>query len=414
MTIRVPGDTWEVLRQNIIETFTPGTPINETELFAGRQQTVNQLQDIVLEPGRHAVIYGGRGVGKTSIANTFHRALNSPTRHILADRVNCDIGDTFDSLWRKVFRRFRSVHEDGSEHRVDKEHTAPITPDDVLSQLRNFSPNDCPIIILDEFDRIQDTNCKALTADTLKALSDFTVNCTVIIVGVARSITELISSHASITRAIVQVPMQRMSREELQSILTVRSKRLGITFENDALWRITFLSAGLPFFTHSLGKHSALLAVAARRSKVTELDVFSAMKDSLADIDYSMRESYVKATEKIYRKANIFPQVLAACALADMDALGRFAAADVEAPLSDIAGREMKTSAFGFHLNELSRPERGALLEKSGERRTFRFQFTDPRMQPFVVMQSLSDGIIDDRILMKFTIRRQRDLPISP
>lgn len=406
----VADEDWLALRHDIVEAFTPGTPISETELFAGRRQTIQQLQDIVIEPGRHAVIYGGRGVGKTSLANTFYRPLNRTNRPILPVRINCDSGDSFDSMWRKVFRRLKFTDQDGSVLWADEAHPDAITPDDVVSELGSISPTQCPIVILDEFDRLVDPQCKNLTADTVKALSDFTANCTLIIVGVAKSISELISSHASIIRALVQVPMSRMERDELEAIITVRAKRLGISFDELAIWRITFFSAGLPFFTHSLGKHSALRAINERVTNVTESHVFAAIKDCLADADYSMLESYVKATEKIYRKENLFPQVLAACALADMDSLGRFNAVGVEEPLSAIMAKPVKSSAFGFHLNELSRPERGSIFEKSGERRTYRFNFTDPRMQPFVVMKSLDCGLISTELVERFAINRQRQL----
>ncbi len=404
---------WEALRGEVLETFTPGTPINESELFAGRQQTIRKLQDTVLEPGRHAVVYGGRGVGKTSLANTFHRDLHRPTRQVLVERINCDMGDDFDSLWRKVFRRLKYTAQDGSISWADAAHPDPISPDDVVAEFGSFNPTLCPIVILDEFDRLQDQTCKDLTADTIKALSDFTVNCTVIIVGVARSITELLASHASITRALVEVPMARMSRAEMEAIISVRAKRLGIAFDEDATWRITYFSAGLPFFTHAFGKHAALRAISAKRRRVKESDVMEAMHDCLEDVDYSMKESYVRATEKIYRKENMFPQVLAACALADTDSLGRFTLLNVEGPLSEIMGKPLKSPAFAFHLNELCKPERGAVLEKEGTRRTYRFQFVDSRMQPYIVVRALAEGIITDSTLKKFEVKRQRELSLT-
>lgn len=404
---------WEALRGEVLEAFTPGTPINETELFAGRQETIRRLQDTVLEPGRHAVVYGGRGVGKTSLANTFHKGLNRPTRPVLVERINCDIGDTFDSLWRKVFRRLKYTASDGSVSWADTAHPGLISPDDVVAEFSSFNASLCPIVILDEFDRLQDQACKNLTADTIKALSDFTVNCTVVIVGVARSITELIASHASISRALVEVPMARMSRDEMEAIISVRAKRLGLTFDEEATWRITYFSAGLPFFTHAFGKHAALRAIAVKRRRVKEADVFDAMHDCLRDVDYSMQESYVRATEKIYRKANMFPQVLAACALADMDSLGRFTLSDVEQPLSTIMAKQLKSPSFAFHLNELCKPERGSVLVKEGARRTYRFQFVDPRMQPYVVMRALADNIITDGTLKTFEVKRQRALTLT-
>jgi Cdc6-like AAA superfamily ATPase len=405
-------EDWLALRQEIIETFTPGTPINEVELFAGRRDRIQQLQDTVLEPGRHAVIHGERGVGKSSIANTFYRPLHQPTRLIQAVRINCDAADTFDSLWRKVFKRIARTTLDGHEIWADEAHKNKITPDDVVAELSSFNLQQCPIIVIDEFDRVQEDECRNLVADTVKTLSDFTVNCTVVLVGVAKNVTALIANHASVSRALVQVPMRRMTREELEDVVSVRLKRMGMSIEDDALWRITFFSAGLPFYTHSLGKYSALLAVANRRTKIAESDVFGAMESCLADVDHSIRESYTRATERIYRKPNLFTQVLAACALTDVDSLGQFTPTSVEAPLSAILGTETKSSAFGFHLNELTKAERGSVFEKAGERRYYKLSFKEPLMQPYIIMKCLHDQIVSREVLEKFAINRQRGLSI--
>ena len=131
---------WATARNEVIENFTPGTPINEADLFAGRQDTVRQLQDTVLEPGRHAIIFGERGVGKTSIANVFHRSLNTETRHLHVIRINADAADTFDSLWRKVFRRLKRG-EDGAAVWADQAHPEAITPDDVQIEMADFYPH---------------------------------------------------------------------------------------------------------------------------------------------------------------------------------------------------------------------------------------------------------------------------------
>lgn len=400
-------EDWRNLEFEIVQTFTPGTPIQEAELLAGRPDTIRQLQNAVMEPGRHALMYGERGAGKTSIANTFYRALNRPTMTVLAVRVNCDVVDTFESLWRKVFRRIKITSEDGVQSWADEHHPSPLTVDDVVAELSSFREEYCPIIVIDEFDRVEDIKCKTLMADIIKALSDYAVNCTLIIVGVAKSVTTLIHNHASISRALLQVPMRRMTRQELAEIVTLRLRRIGMSIEETALWRITYFSAGLPFYTHSLGKHAALRAVSQKRKRITEKDVFDAMADCLEDADYSVKEAYVRATEKIYRKANMFAETLAACALTEPDALGQFSAVSVEGPFSEIMGKKITTASFGFRLNELSRPERGQLLEKTGERRTFRFQFIDPLMQPYIVMRSLQSGLITEQMVATRLIQPQ-------
>jgi len=53
----------------------------------------------------------------------------------------------------------------------------------------------------------------------IKEFYDFSITTTVIIVGVAENISELIEDHASISRAIVQIPLNRMSSIELKEII---------------------------------------------------------------------------------------------------------------------------------------------------------------------------------------------------
>jgi DNA polymerase III delta prime subunit len=406
-------EDWAILRQEIIGSFTPGQPINEADLFAGRSEQIQNLKDTALEPGKHGLIYGERGVGKTSIANIFYRDLNTELRPVLAVRVNCDTFDDFVSLWRKVFRRIKySDSVNGSEKWADQSYTNDISLDNVQIELSTFNENQRPIIILDEFDRITDENCKILITDLIKALSDYSVNCTVIIVGVAKSVTDLLKGHESIARALRQVRMPRMSQEEMSQIVLTRLRRTRMRIDDDALWRITFFSSGLPFYTHSLGKYSALCAITQKRLQIREVDVFEAMLPCINDVDFSIKESYVRATERIYRKDNIFKQVLAGCALAEVDPLGEFNAAKVEKPLSAIMGDIYKTQSFAFHLNELSKPARGRILSRSGERRTYKLRFVDPLMQPYIVMNSLSENIITPEILERFAIKRQKTLSI--
>jgi Cdc6-like AAA superfamily ATPase len=404
-------EDWQILRAEIIAAFTPGQPINEADLFAGRALEIQRLQDTAVEVGKHALIYGDRGVGKTSIANIFHRALDTRFRKVYPIQINAARTDTFTTLWKKAFRRIKRTDDKG-EWWAEDAHPGDISPDDVQIELGGFNPNEMPIVVIDEFDRVEDETAKVLMTDTIKAMSDYGVNCTVVLVGVGESVTDLIRGHESISRSLSQIQMPRMSDGEMRDIALTRLRRLSMAISDDALWRIAYHAAGLPFYVHSLAKHAALKAVSEKRRRIEERDVAAAFMECTRDVDYSIEASYVRATERIYRKPNIFPQVLAACALAERDSLGKFGAADVEAPLSAIMGSEYKTQSFAFHLNELCTEDRGNVLRKSGSRRTYRFQFKDAVMQPFVVMKSLTGEIITQDVLNRFALKRQKALSI--
>ncbi len=278
---------WKALRVEVLETFTPGPPINEIAQFAGRKATIQRLQDIAIERARHAIIFGERGVGKTSLANIFHKDLNSETRKVREIAVDADTGDSFDSLWRKVFRR---IQWEGEEGTLDLQFSGVIEPDHVFLQLSRFGQNEIPIIIIDEYDRIADETCRVLMTDLIKALTRLQNNPTIVLVGVAENILTLVRDHASISRNLLQVPMQRMTNEEISEVITSRTKHLRMRISSDAVWRIAYFSAGLPFYAHSLGKYSALTAIAKQSLNIGEDTVLQSIEACMADVNYTIAD----------------------------------------------------------------------------------------------------------------------------
>src|SRR5262245_47987345 len=93
--------------------FTPTAPIDERSLFAGRDSQVRRVVDAINQKGQHAIIFGERGVGKTSLANVLSSFLSGQADIILAPRVNCDSDDTFDSVWTKVFEHIETTKAGG-------------------------------------------------------------------------------------------------------------------------------------------------------------------------------------------------------------------------------------------------------------------------------------------------------------
>lgn len=403
-------EDWATLWNEITDAFSPGAPIQERDLFAGRAPELQALIDAVHQRGRHAVLFGERGVGKTSLANILPLTITNPTREVASVRVNASPNDSFDSLWRKVFKRF-SYAEAGAPsvtRKISDELPAELAPDDVQLALEGFSDNQIPVVILDEFDRIEDRSVTRLVADTIKALSDYSVNVTIVVVGVAEDVASLISGHESISRSLLQVKMPRMSQDELGDIIAKRYKKLGMAATADVLWKITFLSRGLPYYTHLLAMYAARNAVSHKRKMVNEKDLDEAMKIALSDIDQMIRERYLSATVSQRPNETLYEPILLACALAVSDELGRFQQSAVTLPLNKIVpGRSYAPATFAFHMNAFCTPQRQNVLERLGEARNYRYRFTDPMMQPFVILKGLNDGRISDEIADIFSARRQ-------
>lgn len=391
--------------------FTPGAPINARQLFSGRIDQVNKILDTVSQRGYHVILFGERGVGKTSLSNVLTEFLDDAGTgdKFLLPRVNCDASDNFSTLWRKQLQDIITTESrpdfgfnaDAIEVNRNVLDTLPehLSPDDVRRALEQLSKGVILVPIFDEFDRLRDGHVATLMADTIKALSDYSVDATVLLIGVADSVSELIHEHQSIERALVQIPMPRMSQRETGQIVIAGLARLSMTIEDDALDEISRLSQGLPYITHLLALHSTRATLQKDRLSIVAEDVDVGICRSLEQWQQSIKSAYHEATRS-HQPGHIYKEVLLACALARTDELGYFSAADVREPLRAFTGRLYDIPNFARHLKELSEERRGNMLQRVGEKRRLRYRFDSPLMRPFIVMKGLSDGLID-----KFQIR---------
>jgi len=377
--------------------FRPTAPIDDQTLFSGRTKQRGILIDVICQRGQHGIVYGERGVGKTSLANVLSPYLESMGNvSVIAPHVNCDTGDDFSSLWKKVFGQIRLTRKrrnigfvEGAEDIASSAVDAlpeKISPDDVQHTLSLLGGGAVLVIIIDEFDRLPREHTR-LFADTIKTLSDYSIPATILLVGVADNVGQLLEAHESIERAIVQVPMPRMSKEELQTILTSCMQKIGVTMKNEVTEAIAELSHGLPHYTHLLGQYSTWEAIDDGKLVVALEHLQKATQRALENTNQSIKELYHKATSSP-RKDCIFKEVLLACSLAEVDGLGYFAAADVRTPLQKIAEKPYGIAAFTKHLHAFCEKERGSILERTGQKFSYRFRFRNPLLQPYVILLS--------------------------
>ena len=357
------------------------------------------------------MIFGERGVGKTSLAATMADILKGTD---ICARANCDSTDTFTTIWRKALEEIRLVQEISGAGFAPEKKKAIMTAADSLRAQEEISPNDVRrvlqglaeldevVIFIDEFDRLEDASSRDLFADTIKTLSDQLVPATLVLVGVADNLDQLIAEHRSVERAVIQIAMPRMSTKELAQIVD-RVKDAGMKIDGEARERITRLSQGLPHYAHLLSQAAALSAVDRKSKSIRLSDVDTATERSIEDAQESIISAYHRAT--MSTRETLYPQVVLACALARGDDLGYFASSDVREPLSAIMGRPYDIPAYSQHLNELSDQsgERGPVLQKIGTTRKFRFRFINPLLQPYVVMRGLAEDAIDNALLERFT-----------
>lgn len=384
----------------VSEAFRPAAPVDRRSLFAGRTEQIADVFAAVAQPGQHAVIYGERGVGKTSLASVSVELLTGA--RVLTARATCDVSDDFGSVWRKALDEIvlhSTTQAVGFGERIDSTSRPaselfgvdPITPDAVRRALQRVAQHGQFAVFIDEFDRLRDVESRILFADTIKTLSDRLVGATVFLIGVADSVGELIREHRSIERALVQIHMPRMTPAELAEIATTGITSARMQIAASAVRKVTTLSQGLPHYTQLLTQLAAQAALGRRRVDVTSKDVDFAVGRAIERAQQSIVEAYREATSDV---SQISPRVLLACALAQEDEFGFFSATDARAALGRIVDKPVGRAAFSQRLAALADDTRHAVLHKHGPSKAPRYRFSDPLLQPYVAMRGVSEGII--------------------
>lgn len=400
--------------------FQPRTPITTKDLFAGRWNELTRVADAVNQPGLHVVIYGERGVGKTSLANVvaptiwaldnYGKKEEDPFKQRLVMKAVASSGDRFSEIWRKLFKDVTWQGDRPAVGLLPNRRQQRTTIREAFSLDKDLSVDDVrkvlvnmpgAVFIVDEFDRAARETSRQLT-DLIKALSDYAVDSTIILVGVSDTVDQLVADHASISRALVEILLPRMEAEELKVILQKAEEKLSVRFSADAVKFIVNVSQGLPHYTHMIGLHAVRTAATDRLSEEIErADVFEALEKAVKDAEQTVTDKHVKATHSAHKEA-LYRHVLLACALAaarSHDAVGYFNPASVVGPLSEILGREVAIATFSNHLSEFCQDKRGKVLERQGEPWGYRFRFSDPLLVPLAFMNAVATKIVDQEKL---------------
>jgi len=338
------------------------------------------------------------------MSNVLADFLQGAGQQIVAPRVVCDTSDSYSTLWRRIFAQIRitssktlsiGLKPEEKQEAVSLADQLPeeISPDVVRTAVADIAHNCLLIMIIDEFDRFADSHQTRLFADTVEILSDYAIGATIVMVGVADAVDQLIEGHESVLRNLVQIPLPRMSLDELQEIVTGRLPQIGLGITDGALEKICLLSRGLPHYTHLISQYAAWEAIESGNPRIEEFHVGKATKSAIDNSQQTIQSDYHLATMSP-RKDSLYAQVLLACALAECDDFGYFAAADVRNPMSSIMGREYDIPSFSRHLKTFCGESRGKFLQEIGQKYQRRFRFRNPLAQPYVVLRGIAEGLV--------------------
>ncbi|MES2053279.1 MAG: hypothetical protein V4455_15045, partial [Pseudomonadota bacterium] len=94
-----------ITKSGVRNIFTPHAPVKLQELLFGRAEALKQLVNQVHTPGAFPILFGDRGVGKTSIAMvvlTLIRMSNTHSGKTYFDSKRCSSSETIESIFEKT------------------------------------------------------------------------------------------------------------------------------------------------------------------------------------------------------------------------------------------------------------------------------------------------------------------------
>lgn len=387
--------------------FTPHQPIQTTKLFFGREQQVAKLIEHINTPGQHALLYGDRGVGKSSLAIVASKLLlDNLTKGKLYTK-RCDSDDTFETIvaeplqatgfFDQPIERFEKKTEGGfarlktlfADAGVDTKTEKGST---LLARQIRIQPSTAAeyingrdgLLLVDEADAIKDPDDKRKLAEFIKQLSDSASPFKVLVVGISHTAAELTGAHPSVQRCLKETHLQRMSSDEIREIIVGGADQLDLKFEDDAVDKIVALSAGYPHFTHLLCLKCAENAIADDHKSISKNDIREAMDQAVGDAEGTLRSQY----ERAVRSADTDMYRVTVLAAAEIDA-DEFTAGQLRKSIEVVCGTPIEQNALNNYLTKLVARDESSILKRLAKGV---YRFTDPRMPSYV---KIANGIVD-------------------
>jgi hypothetical protein len=311
-------------------------------MFAGRLPVLSRLIEVIEDRLSHVVVFGERGIGKTSLLHIL-ADLAAESRYLVV-RGTCGAGSRFDEMFRNLlsevpvlYLRNLSPTDHAVEEGASLASKLPAGPFDAreLSDLLGQVTGTRILIILDEYDRLENEQFRQYTAELIKNLSDRAAPVQLIIAGVSSNLHELIGYIPSIRRNVIGLPVPRLTLDEVQSIIRIGESTAGVNFEPLVSDLVFALSNGSPYMTRLICHHAAGIALDAKRMTVTRDDVEAALDRMVEEGEGRLAFSTAHRVQRIDIKSNASLLGLIARVASTPD--GWFSKSDILAGPSDAA-----------------------------------------------------------------------------
>ncbi len=258
--------------QKLDELVSPSSPIRSFSHLKGRQAQYDTVREAVYARGRHVLIFGERGVGKTSLATT--AGLSVVESKADFKQIGCATDTTIQEICRQIVEHYcpdllkaetvsrslgiasmlgLSKTVENTTSSVDPASVSEIV--DVLCRIESIKGDANRVVVIDEIDRLSDSSkTREKLAELSKLLGDRASRITIILTGVARDVDEILGAHASAYRQFTQVPLGRLDFGGSLQIVQDAFTGFSIDFTAEPcrsiMFRIASIANGFPYYAH--------------------------------------------------------------------------------------------------------------------------------------------------------------------
>lgn len=398
----------QIEKSGVRKIFTPHAPVRLQELLFGRTATLREIISQINTPGAYPILFGDRGVGKTSIASIVkllveHSKGNS--KDVFVDMKRCSSKETLATIFEKVLKRcgvdidviestqtqessggagvnisFARADIGGKRVRADKIGGAKgnISPSKIAETIG--SQFEFGLLIVDETDAIEDENVKFALSEVVKLLSDSHSSFKIMLVGVAELAAALTAGHPSIGRCAVETKIDRMKELEIRQIITTGAGRIKPTmdFDQEVVKKIAIFANGYPYFAHLTALRCVVFAIRDNRKHIRIHHLPEALKAAALEAEQTLRLTFETATASA--TTGMFRIVIDAASRFGCE---NFSAADLRGKIEEITGEAITQSALNNLFKKLVSDNHNVILHRVSKGT---YRFSDPRMPSYVKM----------------------------
>ena len=279
------------VRVKLREAYRPAQPVTDPKMLAGRTALLAQMIRAIEDRHFHTIIYGERGIGKTSLLHVLSKRAREARYHVAY--VSCGSTAGFDETFRAIAAEIPLLYHEGygpTSLEAERGDTmagllsaTEVTPR-IASELCAKITGTRLLVVLDEFERARSHEFRRAVGEFLKNLSDRSIRAHLVIAGVATDLEDLLEPGAIVPRNIVALEVPKLTTSEIEQLVHNGEGVTGLTFDPDVIASIAFSSNGLPYLANLLCQQAGLTALAAGRLKVTMQDVPRAIAEILGEI----------------------------------------------------------------------------------------------------------------------------------